>query len=340
MSFLTILLVVAGVATSHCLFLAASLFLLNAKLSNRILAVILLLLAVRTSKSIIALLFPETAYLVSVLGLVAMALLGPLLLFFTVGLFTNHIQLSRRDYLQLLPSAICLILFLTINWTWMTALYYLFTAHVLFYIVWTCLHLLINRELYQVDDLKWKWAWSVFTGISLIWVSFFVQVIFYDPITYTLNVVTAAAVVYALSLHAVMRSKLFMHEPRRKTESTRSYDELGSRIRSLLDHEEVFIDPNLNISKLAEHLKAPPYLVSKTINHFFKKSFSELVIGYRIKKSEQLLFSRNQVLSIEGIAYESGFNSLSAFYTAFKRINKMTPAQFRNRNSNSTMQIA
>jgi AraC-like DNA-binding protein len=54
-------------------------------------------------------------------------------------------------------------------------------------------------------------------------------------------------------------------------------------------------------------------------------------LGYRIKKAEQLLLTRGELLSIEGVAYESGFNSLSGFYTSFKKLHKMTPAQYRKK---------
>ncbi len=340
MSYLTVLLVLAAVAISHCLYLAGSLLLLNSKHSNRILACLLLVLAVRTGKSVVTLAFPETSYWISVWGLMAMALLGPLVLLYTVGLFATEARSSKRNYAHLVPSLSTMILFVSWNWTWMTVLYYFFTAHLLFYIGWSAIHLLANRQVYVVDDLRWKWAWAIVAGHAFIWVSFVVQMSFYELITYTINVVVACIVVLALSLYAVSRAKLFTADPKRKAGSSDGYDELGVRIRSLLDEEEIFIDPNLNLSKLAERLKSPPYLVSRAINHYFKKSFSELIIGYRIRKSEQLLLSRSQVLSIEGIAYESGFNSLSAYYTAFKRINKMTPAQFRGARSEAAMKIA
>src|SRR4051812_30402892 len=103
MGYLTILLIIAAVAISHCLYLAGSLFLLNTRLSNRILACILLVLAVRTGKSVVSLLIPETAYWVSVCGLLAMASLGPLILFYIIGLFTNETRLTRWNYIQLCP---------------------------------------------------------------------------------------------------------------------------------------------------------------------------------------------------------------------------------------------
>jgi AraC-like DNA-binding protein len=70
--------------------------------------------------------------------------------------------------------------------------------------------------------------------------------------------------------------------------------------------------------------------VSRAINRHFSKTFSELVLAYRLKRAAQLLLAQDSKLyTVEAIAFESGFNTLSAFYAAFKRHYHTTPAQFR-----------
>jgi AraC-like DNA-binding protein len=92
---------------------------------------------------------------------------------------------------------------------------------------------------------------------------------------------------------------------------------------------------------LAKKLNTPPYVVSRCVNSYFNKSFPELLVGYRIEKSKQLLHSSmNKTFSVEGIAYESGFSTLSAFYHAFKKINGMTPAQYRKNAEEKTIRVA
>jgi AraC-like DNA-binding protein len=92
---------------------------------------------------------------------------------------------------------------------------------------------------------------------------------------------------------------------------------------------------------LAVRLKAPPYLVSKAINQNFSCSFPEFLTSFRVNKAERLLVTKSEMLSIEGIAYECGYSSLSAFYASFKKIHKLTPAEFRNKNAGRTnMKIA
>jgi AraC-like DNA-binding protein len=97
----------------------------------------------------------------------------------------------------------------------------------------------------------------------------------------------------------------------------------------------------MNLTALAKRLNKQPYLVSRVINDKFNKTFPELLLQYRIQKAEELLLSSlNKTYTVEGIAYESGFSTLSAFYTAFKKETGMTPTQFKKRSEGKNMRIA
>jgi len=198
-----------------------------------------------------------------------------------------------------------------------------------------------NRETFRADDMKWKWILFIIAGIGLLWVTFVCQLLFYRPLVYQLIVISAALVFYSLSWYAIPRSRLFIAEPQKKFSDTQTYEELGIRIRELLNKEEIYVNTDLTVSTLASRLKVPPYMASRAINQFFNKSFSELVVEYRIRKAEQLLASDSQKsLTIESIAFESGFNTLSAFYKAFKKINNVTPSQYREISRTVSQKIA
>lgn len=60
-----------------------------------------------------------------------------------------------------------------------------------------------------------------------------------------------------------------------------------------------------------------------------------LLTHYRIRHAENLLQSPTAAhFSIEAIAYDSGFASMSAFYVAFKKIHGKTPAEFKKPGGN------
>ena len=322
-------LVISSIACGHALFWAVVLFRLNNRLSNRLLSLLLVMLALRVGKSVTGFVFPGHLDFFTTVGLASMAQIGPLAYFFTRSLFDNSFRLRSFHYLHFLPGIIALGLALMGLWRF----YYAFTVHMIVYVIASAYYLYKHKDVFKADDLKWQWITFILGGITILWITFVLQLIFYEPLTYQLIVISAALIFYSLSLWAIPRSKLFVADTSRKQDDTSTqYEELGKRILELFDKNEIYTDPNLTVTKLGSHLKVPPYLVSRTINAYFEKSFSELLVQYRIRKSETLLIAEgSKTLTIEAIAYESGFNTLSAFYSAFKKINKITPAQFRDR---------
>ncbi|WP_017256993.1 helix-turn-helix domain-containing protein [Pedobacter arcticus] len=94
-----------------------------------------------------------------------------------------------------------------------------------------------------------------------------------------------------------------------------------------LKQNELFLDPNLTLSSLASNLKIPVKKLSLSINKLLDKNFYDYINGKRIDKSILLLKERSNY-TIEAIAIESGFNSRSAFYRAFKKVTGKTPAEY------------
>jgi AraC-like DNA-binding protein len=335
------ILVICTLAVGHSLFSATAVLVLSKKLSNRLLAVLLFLLALRTGKSVVGFFFDHMIYGLSILGVIAMAAIGPVLYLLIRSLFLTETRLSRRAYLHFLPAAFLLAVLPWNAWNILSLAYYTITPHVLVYIGLSWAYVMRNRAAFRADDVKWRWALSLLAGISLLGATFVLQITVYQPVIYTTNVIVAAIVFYALSLWALKHARLFLPETKPKAAHTDAYEDIGKRIQQLFERDELFRDSTLTVTTLASRMKVQPYLVSRAVNHYFGKSFSELVMQHRIRKSEQLLLSADtRNYTIEAIAYESGFNTLSAFYAAFKKINHTTPAQFRSSKGLADLKIA
>jgi AraC-like DNA-binding protein len=103
----------------------------------------------------------------------------------------------------------------------------------------------------------------------------------------------------------------------------------NSKLDSFIQ-QKVYTNPNLTMPNLAEKMKIQPYLRSQIINETYNQSFSDFTNFHRIEEAKSLLNSplyKDQ--KIASVAYESGFNTLFAFNTAFKKFTKTTPSQFR-----------
>jgi AraC-like DNA-binding protein len=92
--------------------------------------------------------------------------------------------------------------------------------------------------------------------------------------------------------------------------------------------ERPYLDSNLNLVKLAERLDLTPHKLSYTINAGYQLNFFQFVNQYRVEKAKELLLNNHQNYTVLAIAFESGFNSKTAFNTTFKKICGQTPTEF------------
>ncbi|MGN7720540.1 helix-turn-helix domain-containing protein [Chitinophaga sp. 22620] len=97
--------------------------------------------------------------------------------------------------------------------------------------------------------------------------------------------------------------------------------------KALLDNE-LYKDPNLKLSDLAQKINIPPHQLSQLLNDNLGKSFSTYINEYRITEACKLITS-NDLLTFEAIGYEVGYNSKSTFYAAFRKIKDTTPALYK-----------
>ena len=75
----------------------------------------------------------------------------------------------------------------------------------------------------------------------------------------------------------------------------------------------------------------PSHHLSRVINEEFGVNFFEFVNQYRIEEVKSMI--RNPKFdnySLLGIAYESGFNTKSAFNRVFKKLTGTTPSNYKH----------
>ncbi len=101
------------------------------------------------------------------------------------------------------------------------------------------------------------------------------------------------------------------------------------KIIQLFEEKKIYLDPAINLTRLSNELNACTHNISLTINIRFNKNFFELINFYRIEEAKNLLSSEKaKQMTIEAIGSDSGFNTKSAFYRAFKKHTGLTPSDF------------
>jgi AraC-like DNA-binding protein len=97
----------------------------------------------------------------------------------------------------------------------------------------------------------------------------------------------------------------------------------------LLEKEELYLKPDLTIQEISEKLDVPKHYLTESLNTYMGKNFYTLINEYRIQEFKSLAADeKNSHLTFLALAYDSGFNSKSAFNLVFKKQTGETPSQF------------
>jgi len=101
-------------------------------------------------------------------------------------------------------------------------------------------------------------------------------------------------------------------------------------LQTCMQEKKLYLNPQLNLSLLAQETGLPQKTISAVLNQHLYKSFNEFVNEYRVEafkdKIQQTGFEN---LTIAGLAYECGFNSQATFQRTFKDMTGMPPSEFR-----------
>jgi AraC-like DNA-binding protein len=156
---------------------------------------------------------------------------------------------------------------------------------------------------------------------------------------YHYNYIIIVAIVYWLAYKLLTSPDIFWQMPpvdipvKKYEKSGVPEEELNVIYTRLLEYMETarpFLDTDLTIFKLAESLELPRHHLSQSINIRSGKSFYDFINGYRVEEAKRRLkdpaFDK---MTIQGIAFDSGFNSKATFNTAFNKFAGMTPSAYR-----------
>jgi AraC-like DNA-binding protein len=111
-----------------------------------------------------------------------------------------------------------------------------------------------------------------------------------------------------------------------------------TRLLRHMDTKKPYLDADLTIQDVAESLNIPRHYLTQVINEKLNKNFYQFINEYRVEEVKKLLTDKNyQKFTITAIAFESGFNSKSAFNSAFKEITGITPTEYKIQQNGETL---
>ena len=144
--------------------------------------------------------------------------------------------------------------------------------------------------------------------------------------------VPLTVLIYVLGIRGYLQLQKIT-PPAKKEEKQSLPDALVTEVIQLLSHameqKKLYLDPALNLGTLAKHTGMAPKIISSVLNQHLRKSFNEFINEYRVLElKSRLLELQSKNLTIAGLAYECGFNSLATFQRAFKAVVGVSPTEF------------
>lgn len=116
-----------------------------------------------------------------------------------------------------------------------------------------------------------------------------------------------------------------------------SFEEYFAKLRNVMETEKRYLDPELNLGRVAAYTGIPAKTISAVLNQYQKTSFADFVNAYRVREvSERMINPTNRQFTISAMALDSGFNSQATFQRVFKNVTGMSPREYMSAHQKST----
>lgn len=99
-------------------------------------------------------------------------------------------------------------------------------------------------------------------------------------------------------------------------------------MKELMERDSPYLLHDFQIIDLAGKLNVPVHHCSFVINNLIGKNFRDWINGYRIDHFLKQYPVKGDKITIEAVAYESGFKNLATFYNAFKKETGLMPTAY------------
>jgi AraC-like DNA-binding protein len=106
---------------------------------------------------------------------------------------------------------------------------------------------------------------------------------------------------------------------------------IATQLQKLMEDDQLFKDPNLNLASLSKELGVKSYQTTKCLNVIMEQKFSDYVNSFRIAALKSLLQDpENQKYTLLSLAFEVGFNSKASFNRAVKKLTGKPPSDLKS----------
>ncbi len=274
----------------------------------------------------------------------------PLLYFYYRSLIDQHFRLTKRSFIHVVPFAV-IFSFMFYVIVFQLNHYFVFRPFGVFLIAALFIQSIFYLQRIFIEKkgaftngsaTKSKWFGYLFGGIFFIFAFKLLIFIIWNVLGYVDICIFLTGMFFIFSFIMINMLVIYgLTNPDQlvnyfKYQSSSLPGDLKNKhfddLLGLLSQQKLYLDPLLNLDKLARPLNISGKQLSQLINESAGNNFNDFINKYRIEEAQNLMKKDNKRQpNILEIAYQVGFNSKSTFNTAFKKFTNSTPSEYRRR---------
>ncbi len=340
---MSILFVIASIGVINGLLVSLYLLVRRDKtVAETYFAGLLIALSIRIGKSIYFYFGTTDDRLVLQLGLSACAFIGPFFYLYAKALYQEQQCHKRADLVLLLSLLIAIIIvglwypYPTNPDVWNGIIIYGIYGTWAVFVVAGCYYsykgVFENYRLSR-NGLNPSQQYQLAIMLAMLFITITYMTALFFGVAYIWGAVIFTTVFYYLAGRLLLTSKPAIPKP--SSAALEDGQALLQRVDEIMRNEKPYMDQRLKLDELAAKTGITKHLLSRVLNEVYQSGFSQYIKEYRVAEAKHLIATRHE-LSLEGIGYEAGFSSKSAFFEAFKKIEGNTPAQYKKANLSLT----
>jgi AraC-like DNA-binding protein len=214
----------------------------------------------------------------------------------------------------------------------------------------------IKNSYSSIERINLNWLKHLTIGLSIVWgivvISYIINAVSPKGIEMDQMIYMSASIlIYSIGYLSLRQPQIFEKviqkqdsEPEpglsAKIAEAASYRKSGltdeeaqnhlKNLLSVMESDKPYLKSDLTLRELAEKLSMSAHNLSEILNTRLNQNFYDFINRYRVEEvKRKLADTESGKYSLLAIAFDSGFNSKSAFNTIFKKQTGVTPSQYR-----------
>lgn len=197
----------------------------------------------------------------------------------------------------------------------------------------------IKRNFSYTEGLSVAWVRTIIVILFLyllLWFFILQYESWWGDTIYYLITIAVWGYIYIYTLqHAVIEIPEILYRFRKIEGESTTIEENDSpyqfaeTLKQAIEKDKLYLNPKLHITDLATAISTNRTYLSNYLNKYLNTTFYDYVNAFRVELACELLLS-DRKQTIEQIAEQCGFNSLSTFNRSFFKIKQCSPSAYRN----------